>query len=146
MSESENPENTPKRTGKGAMNGNETGIPYSKDNQPSPEAKKEGIRRAKSTRDLLNRIVGEIPGTSKDYVQLTAAFFNIEADEVTVRMIMDFRQAEKAIKGNTQAYKVVTDRAFGRPAPEKVEDIEAKDEKVGSKSRIDLGGGIFFDV
>lgn len=146
MSEEDNVENTPKKTGKGAMNGIQTGPGFTSENQPSPEAKKEGMRRAKSTRDLLNRIVGEIPGTSKDYVHLTAAFFNIEADEVTVRMIMDFRQAEKAIKGNTQAYKVVTDRAFGRPAPEKVEDIEAKDEKVGSKSRIDLGGGIFFDV
>lgn len=97
-----------------------SGVPFSKTNQPSSEAKKEGWRKRNALKDLLSiSPTGFFDGSTKDYRTICAKYFGIDKKEVTNRMIMDFRQIEKAIlKADTQAYIAVNDRAFGKPKGE----------------------------
>ena len=55
-------------------------------------------------------------GSQRDYRKLTAQYFGIKEEDVSVRMVMEFRQIEKAIlKGDTLAFVAVMDRAYGKP-------------------------------
>lgn len=94
--------------------------PFSNTNQPSPEAKKAGWAKRNALRDLLNITTGaKFEGSTKDYRELTAKYLGIEEKYVTVKMVMEFRQIEKAIlKGDTIAFNAIMDRAFGKPKQE----------------------------
>jgi hypothetical protein len=119
---------------------------FTPENQPSPEAKSEGARRHWALKRLLSLSTGQkFEGSAKDYRDAAARYFQIEPEEVTVKMLMEFRQIEKAIlKGDTQAFTAVMDRAFGKP---KIQDLEDGDQdKPASTSQIDLGNGIIFDL
>lgn len=140
MAEGENDgKNDGKKNYTGLMN-SETGKKFSADNQPSSEAKSEGLRRYWATRNMVNAVAGKFSDDDTDYAGLTARYYGVPVEQVTVKMIMDFRQMEKAIKeGDTRAYKAVNDRAFGRPAEEQPAIIDQpKDEK----NKIVLPGGI----
>lgn len=91
--------------------------PFSKTNQPSNEAKKAGHTRRRLLKDILNITTGaKFEGSAKDYRFLTAKYLGIPENQVSIRMVMDFRQIEKAIlKGDTQAYNALMDRGYGKP-------------------------------
>lgn len=150
VNKEKNPEKTPKRKiqgGKGMMNGNETGIPFSKDNQPDPKKKSEGARRHWALRDLLSKVTGQkFEGSTKVYRDLCAVYFQIPKEDVTVKMIMDFRQIEKAIlKGDTRAYEAVHDRAFGKPMTEQPPIVDTPVD-TDERAKFILPGGLEFEV
>lgn len=124
------PNYTPRPPGNGAMNGNHTGKPFSKDNQPSPEAKSAGKLKGKRGQELARALLA-IHAPESDHRAACAAYLNIPDDEITIEMMMVYRQAQKALDGqDTPAFNAVTDRAFGKPKEyHEVLDIEVKTEE-----------------
>ena len=131
--------------GPGKMNPS-TGKKFSKDYQPDPKKVSEGIRRTYALRELLGLSTGNaFKGSKTDYRALTAHYFGIEEKEVTVKMVMEFRQIEKAVlKGDTQAFSVIMDRAYGK-APQAEQEISDKPLVAGQTSQVDLGNGIILE-
>lgn len=120
---------------------------FSPENQPSRESKSKGAKQHWALRKLLELSTGQkFEGSAKEYRKQTALYFEIPEEEVTVSMIMDYRQVEKAIlKGDTQAYNAVKNRAFGTP-PKEPDEPPIQPEDPNSTSQIDLGGGIIFEI
>lgn len=114
------PGHKPNRPGRGGTVLPPSPKPFTKDNQPSAAAKKAGWAKRRILKDLLELTTGAtFNNSTTDYRALTAKYFGIPDEEVTVRMVMDFRQVEKAIlKGDTAAYVAVNDRAYGKPKGE----------------------------
>ena len=150
MAEKENPDEKPTKPkiigGPGKMNPS-TGKKFSKDYQPDPKKVSEGIRRTYALRELLGLRTGSMKTkTDKDYRTVTAAYFGIEEDQVTVKMVMEFRQIEKAIrKSDTSAFVAVMDRAYGKP-PQAEPEISDKPLVEGQTSKVDLGNGIILEL
>lgn len=136
-----------KKGGKGKLRGAKDGVPFSKENQPSPESKKAGWAKKKSGQELAKAILElKFYGKTKSQIGKQAAeYFGVPEEEITIEQIMIFRQAEKAIQeGDTQAFKVVLDRAHGAPKQE-IENtggmaitITRKIIDAGNKSKPDL--------
>lgn len=93
-----------------------TPTPFTAENQPTSEAKKKGWARRKALKELVEfTMKGKIAGSTKDYPHMTAQFYGIPVEEVSIRMIMEYRQIEKAIlKADTGAFNAVMDRALGK--------------------------------
>lgn len=134
---SESPANPP---GRGGQVLPQTPKPFSSTNQPSPEAKKKGWAKRRILKDLLDfSASGTFSNSKVNYPKLVADYFGIDVADVTVRMIMDYRQIEKAVlKADTTAYVAVCDRADGKPK-QKVElipdtTIYINGKKVATKS------------
>lgn len=108
------------KPGKGGTSLSPTPKPFTKENQPTSEQKKAGWAKRRILKDLLDITTGAtFNNSTTDYRALTAKYLGIPPEEVTVRMVMDFRQVEKAImKADTPAYVAVMDRAFGKPKGE----------------------------
>jgi hypothetical protein len=109
---------TPGNRRKNLMNGKETGVPFTSERQPSPEAKSAGWMR-KLKGQQLARAVLELAfkgATDSKIKQQATEYFGIPEDQLTVEMMLHFRQAEKAIqKADTQAYNAIMARADGLP-------------------------------
>lgn len=107
------------KTGKGGVPVPK-GKKFSAANQPSKEKKKAGWARRNALKDILNISVNRMfEGTKKNYTQLAAAFLGIPVKEVSLRMVMEYRQIEKAVlQGDTSAFEAVYNRAYGRTKPE----------------------------
>lgn len=136
-SEIETPKKSRPKSGKGAMNGNETGVSFAKQPQPSGTAKSLGWKKKRLLKDLLSISTGSIfEGSQKNYRKITAAYFQIAEKDVTVLMIMQYRQVEKAIlKGDTFAFNAIMDRAFG-----KATQPIGLDENLTGKVKITISG------
>lgn len=101
------------------MNGKESSpaFGHGKD-QPSPESKKAGWAKRKLAigiaKALMERgFVGEAGGKLK---AAAARYLDLPEEEVTVELMLHFRQIEKAIKkSDTQAYNAFMNRAYGLP-------------------------------
>lgn len=103
-------------TGKGGTPLPITTKPFTKENQPSRESKRLGWAKKNALKDILNLSTGKIfDGEKKNYRKLAATYLGIPEKDVTIRMVMEFRQIEKAIKdGETSAFNAIFDRAYGR--------------------------------
>jgi hypothetical protein len=119
---------------------------FTSEYQPTPEAKSLGIRKKRALKEILEISTSrQFKGSSERYREMAAEYLEIEPEEVDVKMIMYFRQIQKAIqKGDTEAFKAVMDRVYGRPKAEESETQITTEE--GTRSVFDLGNGLVFEV
>jgi hypothetical protein len=116
--ESETPKIPRKKRGKGAMNGNETGVPFTADNQPPADVKKGGWARKNLLKNLAKAMLEQdFVGAEGSQLKAAAAqYMGLPVEEITNELMMHFRQLEKAIqKADTGAYNAFMDRAYGKP-------------------------------
>lgn len=105
------------------------GVKFSKDNQPSGEAKKAGKRRAKALKDVCSQLV---TGKSKEALESLAKYLGLEVDEIDIELALHLKQIQKALnEGDTKAYNSVMDRLKGRPKQEI--DHTTKGDKIQDK-------------
>lgn len=107
-----------KPPGKAVMKGNKTGIPFGQQPQPTPEQKRAGWLKKKRAQELAKAVLElSFKGMKDPKVKReAAAYFGIEPSDLTVEMMLLFRQAQKAIEqSDTYAFNSVMDRAFGKP-------------------------------
>ena len=113
----------PKRPGKGGVIPPDPPKPFSTKNQPSSEAKKAGWAKKKRAMELAKAVLDlQFKGMKNgELKKMAAEYFGVQSKDITVEMMLLFRQAEKAIqKADTHAFNAIMDRAFGKPK-EKVE-------------------------
>lgn len=110
---------TPKKRPAKPFQGAKDGKPFTKETQPSPQAKSAGWQKKRTLKQLLAM---ELRGTDKS-AQLVRSFVskylgikeNEVGNEITLEIAMHLRQIEKAItKGDTRAYEAVNERAYGK--------------------------------
>lgn len=88
------------------------GVKFSKDYQPSTEAKLRGRTRSYTLKAIAESVVS---GKMADIGEKLKTQFGLTED-VTVEVLAHLRQIEKAIKsGDTQAYNAFMDRFKGKP-------------------------------
>ena len=113
------------------------GVKFSKDNQPSGEAKSAGKIKKKKGMELAKAVLElSFKGMKNSALKKAAAeYYGIDESEITVEMMLLFRQAEKAIqKADTFAFNAVMDRAHGKPKQELNHDFTAEAVvKIGKK-------------
>lgn len=105
--------------------------PFSAENQPSPNAKSEGWRKRRRAQELVQAVLDlNFKGMQGSELKKKAAeYFCIPVDEITVEMMIIFRQAELAIqKADTKAADFIMDRAFGKPKQETVHKVHDLDK------------------
>lgn len=120
----------PRKTGGKGKIGPEDGKRYSKSYQPTSEAKRIGWLKKKRGQELAKAILElQFKGMKDSQLKKAASeYFGIAQKDLTVEMMIIFRQAEKAIqKADTQAATFIMDRSHGKPK----EKIELKTPKVG---------------
>lgn len=108
----------PKKGGPGKNPVPTNGKKFSKTYQPGSEAVKAGIWRKKRGMELAKAILElNFKGAeNSDLLRRASDYFKIPQKDITVEMMLLFRQAEKAIqKADTQAFNAVMDRTFGKP-------------------------------
>jgi len=91
---------------------------FSSTNQPSAESKRRGQLKKKMAGDLAQAILHAAFVGAADEVlkKKMSEFFKVKEKHITVEMMMNFRQIQKAIsKGDTTAFQAVMDRAYGKP-------------------------------
>lgn len=143
-----NSSDKPKR--KNLKCGAKDGVPFSKTNQPSPESKREGIRRKMTLREILGvvpdkRLKGKLSNIQKE----AASKLNIDLGFLDVETTLHYAMLKKAAEqGDVQAYKALIERVQGRP---RLEDgppppVTPDEEVSRRKSQIDFGDGITFEV
>lgn len=146
-----NPDNSPKerpKSGRGAMNGVQTGVSFTKDNQPSGAAKAAGKFRAKTLRQLLESPLakGRLPNDMQQILQEMYAAYGISKEQIDVRLFMDMKMISQAIKtGDVAAYKAVLDRVYGRPREEQAPIVDNVNEE-GERTSFTLPGGIDLEI
>lgn len=117
--------------------------------QPSPEAKSMGWKRRMGLREMLKLSTAELRNKKGEpYRDLVAIALDMNPEDVTLEMIMDFRQIEKASKRtDSYAYKVVKEFAHGkaRQIPEEPPP-PTPDSDQDQKSTFDFGEGMIFQV
>lgn len=87
-------------------------VPFSKDNQPSSEAKKKGWANKKLIKEISELTIS---GTANEIAEKVGEYFGIEPKDIDHETLADLRQLEKAIrKGDTQAYNAYKDRLRGK--------------------------------
>lgn len=99
------------------------GVEFNSERQPTPEAKSLGWKKKRQGRELAKAVLElAFKGMKNSELKKAAAeYFSIAEHEITVEMMLLFRQAEKAIqKADTAAFRAVMERAHGLPK----QDIE----------------------
>jgi cell division protein YceG involved in septum cleavage len=107
--------------GKGNIKGTE-GNTFSKDNQPSAQAKSEGHKRKKALKDLADALIS---GERLEKCKVIAKKVGIDLNdgEYTLDIAMTLRQIEKAFdEGDTRAYQAAMDRLLGKP-PQQINQV-----------------------
>lgn len=109
--------------GKGKLRGAKDGVPFGVQKQPSPEAKRAGWLKKKKGQELAKAILElSFKGMKDSQLKKAASeYFGVNQKDLTVEMMLIFRQAEKAIqKADTNAFVAVMDRAHGKPKQESI--------------------------
>lgn len=118
MSNKETSEKPAKRAGRNGNVPPDTPKPFTAENQPSSDAKKEGWLRKKRAQELVKAMLElNFKGDKNTALKKEAAeYFGINAKEITVEMLLVYKQTKKAIEeSDTQAFNAVMDRAYGKP-------------------------------
>lgn len=91
---------------------------FSTENQPSPDAKKEGWAKKRALKQLAESLIdGQSLETSRKIAQKLG--LSLDDSDFTFEVILTLRQAIKAMdKGDTSAYNAVMDRMIGKPKQE----------------------------
>ena len=123
------------------------GVKFTKENQPTPEAKSEGKRVAKSLREFLMMPLkkGKLTKEFDRFLYECVTNYGIPKEEVTVKLFMEMRIASQAVRGDVQAYKALQDRAFGKPREEQAPIIETANHE-DEKTKFILPGGIELEL
>ncbi|TYP71497.1 hypothetical protein [Aquimarina intermedia] len=110
--------------GKGKI-GPKDGKLFSKDNQPTGEAKSLGKKKKALIKDICAQI---ITGDAKESFQGVADYLGLSIEEIDFETAMHLKQLEKAIKkGDTTAYNAIMDRTKGKPVQAiQMEDMNIK--------------------
>ena len=103
---------------------------FSKDSQPSGEAKSRGKKKAKLIKDIATQIV---KGGVKDALKPLAVYLGLEIDEINLETVMAIKN------GDTNAYNAVMNRIAGR-AKEFI-DHTTNGENIQPTNIINLGQG-----
>ena len=90
-------------------------VPFSKENQPSPELKSQGHKRKRALKDLADALImGERLDKCKAIAQKVG--IDLKDSEYTLDIAMTLKQIEKAFdEGDTKAYLAAMDRLLGKP-------------------------------
>jgi hypothetical protein len=88
--------------------GNTIGVQFSSENQPATNGRTEGVRN----RTTIARIVLDMARTLPP--ELIAIHPDLDG-ETTFEEVMTLVQAERAVNGDTNAYKALMDSAHGAP-------------------------------
>jgi hypothetical protein len=122
-------ETSPKRKpGKGAMNGNSHGKGFTSKRQPTKEQLKAGWAKKRKAAELVKAIFElQFKGLkNSELKKMAAEYFGVNEEDITIEMMLIFRQTEKAIqKADTQAFNAVMNRAYGNKV-----DITTNDESI----------------
>lgn len=114
------------------------GVKFSKENQPSGEAKSAGKMKKKKGMELAKAVLDlSFKGMKNSELKKAAAeYYGIDESEITVEMMLLFRQAEKAIqKADTHAFVALMDRAHGKPKQDMTHEFTADAVvKIGKKT------------
>ena len=97
-----------------------TGRKFSKDYQPSGEAKSAGKRRAKTLREFLSMPLrkGKMAEEYEEFLKECISVYGVSKEDIDIRLFMEMRMTSMALKGDVQAYKALLDRAIGKPREE----------------------------
>jgi len=88
---------------------------FSKESQPTPEAKSEGWKKRRTLKELADALLN-LKGIEKAKETAIAVGMDLSDDEFTLEIVMTLRQIEKALKkGDTPAYNAAMDRMVGKP-------------------------------
>jgi hypothetical protein len=79
--------------------------------QPPAELKKLGWAKKKLLREVLQC---KLPMSSKPLKKL-AKLYGMTTEQLTIELAMNMAQIEKALAGDTHAYKTLMERAYGYP-------------------------------
>lgn len=86
---------------------------FSKENQPSSEAKSNGHKRKALLKDISQQFIS---GDSKEALKELAQYLGIDVDNIDLETAMHLKQMERALKnGDTKAYNAIMDRILGKP-------------------------------
>ena len=97
---------------------------YSKENQPTPEAKAAGHIKRIILKDIAKQLT---TGTYKQALIELAKVLGVDADAIDLETAMHLKQMEKAlVNGDTFAYNALMDRMKGKP----VQAIQLEETKV----------------
>lgn len=79
--------------------------------QPPSELKKLGWAKKKLLREVMQC---KVPNSNKQVKKL-AGMYGFTVEQLTIELAMNLAQIEKALCGDTPAYKTVMERAYGHP-------------------------------
>ena len=106
------------------IDGDHNGNKFSKDNQPSPQAKSEGHKRKKALKDLADALIGG-ERLKKCKVIADKVGIDLHDSEYTLDISMTLKQIEKAFdEGDTRAYQAAMDRFLGKP-PQQINQVNS---------------------
>lgn len=108
------------KTGRGGTPVPKNGKKFSAEHQPSSDKKKAGWSKKKALKDILALSTGKVfKGGEDAFRKLASQYLGIPEKEVNIRIMMEFRQIQKAIAGgDTSAFNAIFDRAYGKVKPE----------------------------
>jgi hypothetical protein len=112
------PADQPQKLGRGGNPVPANGKKFSKQYQPSGQAKAAGKLAKKRGHELAQAVlqVAFKGMKNSELKKMAAEYFGVDESEITVETMLLFRQAEKAIqKADTNAFNAIMNRAFGLP-------------------------------
>ncbi len=86
----------------------------SAENQLPADLKKLGWARKRLLRNVLQC---QVPGSNKFQLKKLARLYDLAPGQMSIELAINLAQIEKALNGDTPAYKALMNRAYGQPIP-----------------------------